>query len=290
MHTPDALKYAVIDQLHEIADLLEAQQANSYRVNAFRRAAETLQHSDLDIRQRVEHDGMAGLTSLPGIGSGIGSVIYEIIATGRSSRLENLRGSLQPEQVFQSIPGVGVELARKIHEQLHVDTLESLEIAAHDGRLEQVEGVGPRRASAIRASLQTMLGHKHRWPVPDANNEVPVAMLLDVDDEYRRKAEARQLPTIAPKRFNPDNKAWLPVLHTSRGIWHFTVLFSNTARAHELDRIHDWVVVYFYDDAHHENQHTVVTENHGSLVGRRVVRGRETECRQFYLAAQRELE
>lgn len=105
-------------------------------------------------------------------------------------------------------------------------------------------------------------------------------MVLDVDAEYRDKAASGELPTIAPKRFNPTGEAWLPILHTSRDGWHFTALFSNTARAHELERTQDWVVVYFYDDDHHqEGQHTVVTETRGPLTGRRVIRGREAECR-----------
>lgn len=69
-----------------------------------------------------------------------------------------------------------------------------------------------------------------------------------------------------------------------RDPWHFTALFSNTARAHELNRTRDWVVIYFYDDDHDEGQHTVVTETSGRLKGRRVVRGREAECRDFYEA------
>ena len=87
---------------------------------------------------------------------------------------------------------------------------------------------------------------------------------------------------IAPKRFNPEGKSWLPVMHITRHGWHFTVLFSNTARAHELERTHDWVVIYFYDDQHHEGQHTVVTETRGPLTGQRVVRGREAECGEYY--------
>ena len=51
----------------------------------------------------------------------------------------------------------------------------------------------------------------------------------------------------------------------------------------ENEQIADWVVIYFYDDQHVEKQHTVVTETHGSLLGRRVVRGREAECRAFHL-------
>jgi hypothetical protein len=74
----------------------------------------------------------------------------------------------------------------------------------------------------------------------------------------------------------------LPVLHTTRGDWHFTALYSNTARAHELGRVRDWVVIYFYDDQHAEKQHTVVTQPRGALAGRRVVRGREADCRTYY--------
>jgi len=56
-------------------------------------------------------------------------------------------------------------------------------------------------------------------------------------------------------------------------------LFSNTARAHELGRTDDWVVVYYYDADHHEGQNTIVTETQGPMKGNRVVRGREAECR-----------
>jgi putative hydrolase len=112
-----------------------------------------------------------------------------------------------------------------------------------------------------------------------------VATLLEVDREYRRKAGQGSLPLIAPKRFNPEGKPWLPILHTHRDEWHFTLLYSNTALAHELKRTDDWVVVYFYDDHHQEGQCTVVTETRGPMTGQRVVRGRELECREYYTEA-----
>ncbi len=146
--------------------------------------------------------------------------------------------------------------------------------------------MGPRRAAAIRASLQSMLSRVrprrlgHRGPPPVSGP--PVATLLDVDREYREKATAGKLPTIAPKRFNPTGEAWLAVFHTERDGWHFTALYSNTAQAHQLDRTRDWVVIYFYDNEQAEGQHTVVTETHGPLAGLRVVRGRERECREYY--------
>jgi hypothetical protein len=49
--------------------------------------------------------------------------------------------------------------------------------------------------------------------------------------------------------------------------------------------VQDWVVIYFYDHDHAEGQHTVVTETRGPLAGRRVVRGREAECKAHYAAA-----
>ena len=112
-----------------------------------------------------------------------------------------------------------------------------------------------------------------------------VEVLLDIDREYREKARAGALRMIAPRRMNPEGKAWLPVLHTRFGPWHFTALFSNTERAHEMHRTRDWVVVYFSDPDGEEGQFTVVTERRGTLAGRRVVRGREPECARHYRAS-----
>jgi len=114
-----------------------------------------------------------------------------------------------------------------------------------------------------------------------------VGLLLDVDREYREKAASGVLKKIAPRLFNPDHNAWLPVLHTRFGPWRFTALYSNTYRAHELHRTHDWVVICFDDGEHGEGQQTVVTEWRGTLEGRRVVRGREAECATHYRALAR---
>ena len=109
-----------------------------------------------------------------------------------------------------------------------------------------------------------------------------------MDRLYRQKAKVGELPTIAPKRFNPEGESWLPILHTTKQGWHFTALYSNTARAHKLKRTRDWVVMYFYDDEHHESQYTVVTETRGDLKGKRVVRGREAECKEYYATLEKQ--
>lgn len=115
-----------------------------------------------------------------------------------------------------------------------------------------------------------------------ARARVPVAEILEVDAEYRRKAAAGELPRIAPRRFNPKHEEWLPLLHAERGGRHWTARFSNTARVHELGRTGDWVVIS-HEGPDGEQTETVITVHGGRLSGRRVVRGREAECAKFYL-------
>jgi len=269
------------DRLREAADLLEGQGANPFRVGAYRRAAETLVGLERDAADILEREGQEGLIALPNIGRSIAAAIEELVRTGRWAQLERLRGTLDPEHLFQAVPGIGPGLARRVHEVLEIGTLEGLEVAAHDGRLERVPGIGARRAAMIRAALASMLGrrplrHRRETAAPS------VELLLDIDAEYRARAAKGDLRRRGPRRFNPSGEAWLPVLHTRRADWDATALYSNTARAHELDKLHDWVVIYFHGDDEPEGQCTVVTETRGGLVGRRVVRGRESECRAYY--------
>jgi len=152
-------------------------------------------------------------------------------------------------------------------------------VAAYDGRLEGVEGFGTRRAEMVRAALSERLGRPRLQRLRQMQEKPPASILLDVDSEYREKVAAGELHRIAPKRFNPRGEAWLPILHTTRGRWEFTALYSNTRLAHELGRTRDWVVIYYRTDSSPEGQCTVVTETRGPMSGQRVVRGREEECR-----------
>jgi putative hydrolase len=264
--------------LREAADILQAQQANPFRIRAYRQAAERIASLDVAIDDVLARRGVDGLRALAGIGPGIAAAISELARTGRWSQLDRLRGTLDPEGLFCSIPGVGPGLARRIHEGLDIDSLEALEAAAHDGRLATIPGMGARRIAMIRAELAALLGRRAtRRP-----SEPSVGLLLDVDEEYQRRAVAGRLPRIVPRRFNPAGTRWLPILHAERGDWRFTALFSNTAMAHQLGRTRDWVVIYFHTDGEAEGQRTVVTEMKGPLAGRRVVRGREPECEKYY--------
>lgn len=281
-------------RLERIAELLEAQNANPFRVRAYRQAADTLRSLHLPITDILHDQGVAGLTKLPNVGDSLARALEQLVTTGKTSLLTQLEDSTDPASVLETVPGIGPKLATRIHEQLGIETLFDLEQAAYDGRLAEVPGFGMDRLRAVRESLAGRL-HR-RTPVfvntrqPKAGEDnAPIADLLDVDNEYRRKAEADRLPRIAPKRFNPENKAWLPVLNTSRNNVGYTALFSNTQRAHEMGATNDWVVIYRDDNAG-AGQWTVVTMRTGPLTGQRAVRGREAECLAFYKEQERQRE
>jgi DNA polymerase/3'-5' exonuclease PolX len=153
---PDTLQVAM--RLREAAQLLQAQGASPYRVGAYRNAADSIAHHPRDVRAIFEAEGVKGLDAIPRVGLGIASAVAEMLATQRWRQLERLRDAADAATVFRSVPGVGPALAQRFHEELHVRTLEDLEAAANDGRLERVRGVGARRAAAVGACLGTMLG------------------------------------------------------------------------------------------------------------------------------------
>jgi DNA polymerase (family 10) len=284
---------AIAEALERAAALLEERGANPHRVQAYRYAADTVRHAERPLADLLEEGGTRALEQLPGVGPSLAARVAGFIETGRLELIQRLREAYAPADLFSRVPGIGRELAERIYAALHVETLEELEMAAHDGRLDAVSGFGPRRVRAVRAQLNAMLSRSTRRHLrrlhrqarssraPSRPQQPPIGALLNVDLEYRHRSQRDELERIAPRRFNPSGEVWLPVLHTRRGDWHFTALFSNTARAHALEKTDDWVVLYGEHDGR-ELQYTVVTETRGDLAGRRVVRGREAECRAYY--------
>lgn len=269
---------ALAAKLRELADLLEQQDADKFRVSAYRHAADTVERLERPLGELYATGGGKALEALPGIGPAIAAGLGELVVTGQWPQLERLRGTLEPEQLLRTIPGIGPELASRLHDQLHVESLGALEIAAHDGSLATVPGFGPRRIQMIRSTLSERLGRPRLRQLRRGRPRPPVSLLLEVDEAYRQRARAGQLRTIAPKRFNSSGRAWLPVMHARRGPWHLTALFSNSRLANELNRVGDWVVIFYHTDDSLEGQCTVVTERSGRMKGQRVVRGREDEC------------
>jgi hypothetical protein len=273
--------------LEEVGSLLEQQGANPFRVRAYRTAAQTIRSLASPLSELVQTGGIPGLMQLPGIGKSLAQSIEHFLHSGRLSLLDRLRGENAPERILTTVADIGPKLAQRIHEALGIENLSELDAALHDGRLAQVPGLGKKRLQAVREALAARHQRRAGEPQPAtasvADRSVPVAELLAIDHQYRRLASQDRLPRIAPRQFNPTGQAWLPVWHTERGDQHFTALYSNTARAHELGTTHDWVVIY-RDDDEHSGRWTVITATYGKLHGRRIVRGREDECLQHYLS------
>jgi hypothetical protein len=265
----------IAGRLEEVSRVLRDQHADRFRVRAYARAATELRRLDRPVDAIWRAEGLEGLRRLPAVGETIARAIRDLLTHGRLGMLDRLRGEADPVALIGSVPGIGRVLANRLHDELGIETLEQLEAAAHDGRLENVAGFGEKRLAGIRDSLAQRLG---RIRAAASTTRAPsVVELLDVDSEYRDKAARGALPVIAPRRFNPTREAWLPVLHTRRGPRRYTALFSNTPRAHRLGKTRDWVVLYYDEDGAGEGQNTILTAARGPLAGRRVVAGREAE-------------
>ncbi len=273
--------------LEGVAKLLELQEANPFRIRSDRRAADHIRQLETPVSTLYRNGGEAQLRQIEGVGNRLAGALKELIETGRLRMAERLQSELVPEALFMQIPGIGPELADRIQDELGITTLEELELAAHDGRLARVEGVGRKRLTGIRHALTSLLsrpaaGSNTSELAGSAAGDPPaVKTLLELDEEYRRRAAQGDLPRVAPRRFNPSGEKWLPIMRTTVGEWDVTLLYSNTKRAHDLNKTHDWVVIYYEKDGEHD-QCTVVTDATGEFAHKRVVRGREAECRSYY--------
>lgn len=285
VHEPEKLPLSneeLAQRLSEVADLLDAHHANPFRINAYRTAANTVRGLPEPVAEILNREGRDGLQELPGIGRTLSQTLEQLTQTGRWPLLEQLRGETRQERVLTTVPGIGPKTASRIHAELGIDSLVELEAAAYDGRLAALPGMGQKKIRAVRESLAGRFRQRAKFPEPAASpaDQPSVAELLEIDEEYRHKAAADRLLRVIPRRFNPTGEAWLPILHTHRDDRHYTVHFSNSARAQELGTTHDWVVIS--RDGRGGGSWTVITSLFGSCKGRRIVRGREKDCERHY--------
>lgn len=271
----------IAGRLDEVAHIFAEQGANRFRVQAYRDAANVLRRLPRSVDQIFKREGIGGLEKIPGVGASIARSIRDLLLHGRLAMLDRLRGESDAIALLGSVPGIGKKFAQRFHDDLGIETLEELEVAAHDGRIENYPGVGKKRLAGIRDSLAHRLRRIRRELAAAPPRKPSIAELLDIDREYREKVDVGLLTKVAPRRFNPSSEAWLPILHTVRRGRHYTALYSNTARAHELGRTRDWVVL-FCDNGNTEHRFTVITSEFGPLQGRRIVAGREAECERYY--------
>ncbi len=184
--------------LEQMADLLEIQDANPFRVRAYRNAARTVGSHAVPIRQMVEQG--EDVTTLPGIGKDLGEHLRELVSTGRLRRLDELAAAV-PRTLIEvmALPGVGPKKARRMWQELDVKTLDELERAAGDGRVAALSGFGAKSEQRILDGIRRLRERSGRVRLDEADRQVrplvellnglPGVERLEVAGSYRRRCE-----------------------------------------------------------------------------------------------------
>lgn len=150
----------IADALQRIADLLEIQGENVFRIRAYRNAARTVAELPEGVASLIARG--EDLTELPGIGDDLAGKITELARTGHVPLLDRLARRLPGELAeMMRLPGLGPKRVAAVHAKLHIKTLAELKAAATAGRLHQVPGIGEKTEKTILAAL-TRVDHEEK--------------------------------------------------------------------------------------------------------------------------------
>ena len=149
----------------EIAELLEIQSANPFRVRAYRNAARTVGEFGQDLAALVRNGEK--LPKIAGIGDDLARKIHEIAETGKCTLLERLHKEL-PAAVTEllKIPGLGPKRVRALYDELHIQDIAALETAAKEGQIRALPGFGEKTEQRILQALRTHAGQEQRFKRP----------------------------------------------------------------------------------------------------------------------------
>jgi DNA polymerase (family 10) len=161
----------------EIGDLLELENANPFRVRAYRNAARMLGELSHNLREMIER--REDLDSLPGIGPDLAAKIVEVVTTGTCGLLQRLRNEVAPTLLeLLRVPRLGPKRVRILHQKLGVETLEQLRLAAEQGRIQTVHGFGAKSEREILEAITGALRLRRRYRLSEAE---PVASAILAD-------------------------------------------------------------------------------------------------------------
>ena len=152
----------------EVADLLEIQGANPFRVRAYRTAARTIGTLNASVESMLKKNGHA-LEELPGIGADLAGKIEDLCRTGALPLLNQLKRKT-PESLVAllRIPGVGPKRAKLVYSKLGIKTLGQLEKAARAGRLSKLPGLGATTEQAILRGIEQDKVRTARFSIAEA--------------------------------------------------------------------------------------------------------------------------
>jgi DNA polymerase (family 10) len=199
----------VADIFTQIADLLEIQGSNVFRVRAYRNAARTVGGLSQSVEDLVARD--ENLTRLPGIGKDLAEKIGEIVRTGRLSLLEKLQGELPPGlSDLMKIGGLGPKRVRILHDKLGITDLTSLKKAAAAKKIRKLPGFGEKTEKTIIEELDRVTGEQKRMRISVAEE------IADSLVEYLKKSKGlREIAVAGSYRRRKETVGDLDVLATS---------------------------------------------------------------------------
>jgi DNA polymerase (family 10) len=182
----------------EIADLLELEEANPFRVRAYRNAARVVGDLGRDIAGLVQAG--ADLTELPGIGEDLAGKIAEVATTGSCALLKDLRRRT-PRALARllTVPGLGPKRVRVLHRALGIRTIDQLARAARAGRIQALPGFGAKTEQNILRALAAQSGDAGRIslaiaaqyaePLAEYLRATPGVGAVEIAGSYRRRRE-----------------------------------------------------------------------------------------------------
>ncbi len=156
----------IAEVLSSIADLLESQNGNSYRIQAYRNAARgvlDLTEPAADIIERGEQ------LPIPGLGYRLRTRIAELVRGGTMTFHDGICLETLPDDIraLMAVEHVGPITAIRLHEELGIDTLEKLWAAVQQHRIRTLPGFGVRSEERIKQAVEPMLQGKKHLPLPD---------------------------------------------------------------------------------------------------------------------------
>jgi len=150
----------VLEQMAEA--LVKLDEPNPYRVQAYVVAAGHLRQMEEPVATLYGAGGRKALMGLPGVGTAIAEHLAQYVEMGRNGLRDRLLRAADPVALLATVPGLGGALARRVVDELGVDSLAELERACYDGRLAGLEGFGPRRLEALKLQLNSILHRSAR--------------------------------------------------------------------------------------------------------------------------------
>jgi len=188
----------IASTFEQIADLLEIEGANPFRVRAYRNGARAVQSYGRELADMVAKG--ENLDAIPGIGANLAAKIVEIVATGRCRALEKLRKETPPGVAdLLKVPGLGPKRVRALYHELEIHSLEQLYRAAHDGRIRELAGFGEKTESRILEALaahaeqpqrlKLAVAAQYAEPLADYLRTIPGITDVTIAGSYRRAKE-----------------------------------------------------------------------------------------------------